>query len=195
MALTDQDYATQLADLLPTGAAWPREPGSALASVIAGLAPEFARVDTRGDKLLDEADPRACYEILAEWERAAALPDECTVVGGSIASRRDALLSRLTGTGGQSRAYFIGLAAAMGYPGATITEFRPFNCQSACDDSLDPDPWRFVWRLNLPAAASVRRMTVESACDEALAEWGDVTLECIINRLKPAHTAVLFAYK
>lgn len=195
MALSDQNYAAQLADLLPMGAAWPREPGSALASVIAGLAAEFARVDTRGDSLLDEADPRVCYELLTEWERTAGLPDECTVAGGSIAARRDALLSRLTGTGGQTRAYFIGLAAAMGYPGATITEFRPFNCQGACDDSLDPDPWRFVWRLNLPAAANVRRMTVGSACDEALAEWGDATLECVINRLKPAHTAVLFAYQ
>ncbi|AXK39612.1 YmfQ family protein [Crenobacter cavernae] len=195
MALTEQDYARQLADLLPVGAAWPREPDSALARLLAGLAIEFALIDARGDELLAESDPRTTYEMLADWERVAGLPDECTVPGGSMAARRGALLSRLTGVGGQSRAYFIGIAAALGYPGATVTEFRPFHCQSACDDSLDPDPWRFVWRLNLPAASNVRYMTAESAGDEALAEWGDATIECVINRLKPAHTIVQFAYQ
>lgn len=195
MALTEQDYASQLADLLPVGAAWPREPDSKLARLLAGLAVEFARVDARGDELLAESDPRTTYELLSEWERVEGLPDECTVPGGSAAARREALLSRLTGIGGQSRAYFISIAAALGYPGATITEFRPFHCQSACDDSLDPDPWRFVWQLNLPTAVNVRYMTAESAADGALGEWGDTTLECVINRLKPAHTIVQFVYQ
>ncbi|MBE5528858.1 hypothetical protein A9J41_14040 [Laribacter hongkongensis] len=191
--LTADDYAGQLAALLPLGPAWKEAPG--VDRLLGAEAEALARVDRRSADLVRELDPRTTHELLGSWERQAGLPDECTVPGGSMAARRDALVAKLLGVGGQSRAYFIGLAEAFGYPGTTITEFRPFTCQSACDDSLDPDPWRFVWRVNLPKSAAIRQMDAESTCVDALAEWGDTTIECVINRLKPAHTLVQFAYQ
>lgn len=191
--LTADDYAGQLAVLLPPGPAWQEAPG--VDRLLRVEAKALARVDRRSTDLVRELDPRTTHELLGSWERQAGLPDECTVPGGSMAARRDALVAKLLGVGGQSRAYFIGLAEAFGYPGTTITEFRPFTCQSACDDSLDPDPWRFVWRVNLPKSAAIRQMDAESTCVDALAEWGDTTIECVINRLKPAHTLVQFAYQ
>ncbi|MCG9078931.1 YmfQ family protein [Laribacter hongkongensis] len=193
MGLNADDYAGQLTALLPPGPAWREAPS--VDRLLGAEAEALARVDRRSAGLVRELDPRTTHELLESWERQAGLPDECTVPGGSMAARRDALVAKLLGVGGQSRAYFIGLAEAFGYPGATITEFRPFTCQSACDDSLDPDPWRFVWRVNLPKSAAVRQMDAESTCVDALAEWGDTTIECVISRLKPAHTLVQFAYQ
>jgi uncharacterized protein YmfQ (DUF2313 family) len=55
------------------------------------------------------------------------------------------------------------------------------------------DLWRFAWQVNAPAT-TVEQFTVMGGVDEALQSWGNELLECLISRLKPAHTNVLFAY-
>lgn len=194
MALTAAEYLAQLQALLPPGAAWRRDEGSALTEFLNALAEELARIDQRIDALLNEADPRTTYELLADWERVAGLPDPCTPADASIEERRLSLVQRLTMLGGASRQYFIDLAASLGYPGATVTEFRPFTCVSECEDSLtQPPDWPHTWQLNL-AETRITNMTCVSACNAALRSWGDFTIECVVRRLRPAQTHVLFAY-
>lgn len=194
MVLSAAAYLAQLQALLPQGAAWPRDADATLTQLLAALAEELARVDLRADDLLNEADPRTTYELLADWERVAGLPDPCTPADASTEERRLSLVQRLTMLGGASAAYFIALAAALGYPGATVTEFRPFTCVSNCNDFLNPAPaWTHLWQLNLPASR-ITPMTCASPCNASLRTWGDSTLECVVNRLKPAHTDVIFTY-
>lgn len=190
MDATADDYYRLLLALRPRGPAWAEDD-----DLLRGVAEELARVHARTLYLLEEADPRSTYEMLAAWERNAGLPDQCGGgIGSSIDERQRRLHQKLTSRGGQSRAFFIGVAAALGYPGARITEFRPFTCVSACEDSLDPDPWRHVWRIEFPQSTGIVEFTALSTCTEALREWGDDMVECVINRLKPAHTIVYFAY-
>ncbi len=194
MALTAAEYLAQLQALLPPGAAWRRDVGSALTEFLNALAEELARIDQRVEALLNESDPRTTYELLADWERVAGLPDPCTPADASIEERRLSLVQRLTMLGGASRQYFIALAASLGYPGATVTEFRPFTCVSECEDSLTQAPdWPHTWQLNL-AETRITNMTGVSACNAALRSWGDFTIECVVRRLRPAQTHVLFAY-
>lgn len=194
MALTTAEYLAQLQALLPPGAAWRRDADSALTEFLNALAEELARIDQRVDVLLNESDPRTTYELLTDWERVAGLPDPCTPAEASIEERRLSLVQRLTMLGGASRQYFIDLAASLGYPGATVTEFRPFTCVSDCNDSLtQPPDWPRTWQLNLPEAR-ITNMTCVSACNSALRSWGDFTIECVVRRLRPAQTHVLFAY-
>jgi len=192
MALKTNDYVQQLQGLLPPGPAWPRDLESLVTKLLTAFAAEYARVDQRIEDLLNEADPRTTTQLLSDWERVAGLPDVCTGPLDSIAARRDALVARLTNLGGQSRQYYIDLAAALGYE-ITITEFRPFTVNSGVNDPLCSQEWRFVWQVNA-AQDTVRRFTVNSGVDEALASWGNALLECAISRLKPAHTLVQFAY-
>ncbi|MCA3418095.1 MAG: DUF2313 domain-containing protein [Roseomonas sp.] len=70
-------YLSQLLGLLPPGDALPREPGSRLERLLSVPAAELARVDGRVEALLREADPARTTEMLADWERALGLPDEC----------------------------------------------------------------------------------------------------------------------
>lgn len=192
MALTKDDYLRQLQALLPPGPAWPRDLQSLLSEILDAFAEEYSLVDQRIEDLLDEADPRTTLELLSDWERVAGLPDTCTGPLSSVAARRDALVARLTQLGGQSRQYFIDLAAALGYT-ITITEFRPYTVGSQVNDPLCSEEWRFVWQVNA-AQDTVRKFRVTSGVDEALASWGNTLLECAISRLKPAHTIVQFAY-
>lgn len=192
MALTAAEYLAQLQALLPPGAAWRRDVGSALTEFLAALAEELARIDQRIEALLDEADPRSTTELLTDWERVAGLPDACTGPLPTLAQRRAALVARLTSIGGQSRAYFIALAASLGYT-ITITEYRPYTVDSPVDDPLCSEEWAFVWQVNAPLD-TVRYRSVDSGVDEPFSTWGNQLLECVIRRFAPAHTLVLFAY-
>lgn len=191
---TAEDYLIQLQELLPEGAAWSRERDAVLSQILLGLAEELARVDARANELLDEADPRVTFELLADWERVAGLPDDCAPADETTQQRQRSLVQKLTTMGGQSRAFFIELALKLGYPGAQIVEFRPLTCIGECTGSLDPDPWRFVWRLDLPQETLMNELGCDGTCVEPLRSWGDALLECVISRLKPAHTKVTFAY-
>jgi uncharacterized protein YmfQ (DUF2313 family) len=199
-ARDDIAYREQLGALLPRGRAWPREEGSTLMRLLHAEADELARVDARLSDLFEETDVRSTLELLGDWERVAGLPDACTPAPDSIAERRTALLSRLTSQGGQSRAYFIELAATLGFA-ITIDEFRPFVAGSYAGDDICGEDWAHAWRVNVlpPAIDTGEGFTVTYLCaggnaGDYLAGYGSLDLECIINRAKPAHTTVLFSY-
>lgn len=196
MALTAAQYLAQLQALMPQGAAWSREPGGVTTNTLAALAEELARASGRFDDLVTEADVRVADELLTDWERLLGLPDACLVGQNlSVADRRRVATQRLVEQGGQSAAYFIGLAALLGEPGCTVTEFRPMNCNDDCNDALYSPADRFSWRLNIPHAAPVTRlMNCNDDCNDALQIYQASLIECPIRERKPAHTNVSFAY-
>jgi uncharacterized protein YmfQ (DUF2313 family) len=195
-------YQAQLAALLPRGRAWPREDGSELMKLMHAKAEELARIDGRVSDLLEEVDPRTTLELLDDWERVAGLPDSCIAAPDSIAERRAAVQSRITGMGGQTREYFINLAATLGFA-ITIDEFQPFRVGAGrVGDLLYGEAWAHVWRVNVQPPAiddggglSIRYFRVgESRVGERLVGFGSLDLECIIRRAAPAHSIVIFAY-
>lgn len=194
MALKASAYLQQLQNLLPRGLAWPRAPGAYLTKLLSAFAEEFARIDSRVDALLNEADPRTTSEMLVDWERVAGLPDPCVTEDQTVEQRRAALVTKLTLLGGQSRAYYIDIAAGLGYADATIDEYRPMTCNDDCNDALNSFDDRFTWQINLPAEGGIFLANCQSPCNSPLAAWGDEAIECRINRYKPAHTTVIFAY-
>jgi uncharacterized protein YmfQ (DUF2313 family) len=181
-----------LQNLLPRGAAWTRERTSRLTQLLQGMAEELARIDTRGDALVNEALPDTTLELLDGWETVAGLPGECTGPLETVSLRRDALIMRLTAVGGQSRQYFIDLAETLGFE-ITIDEFRPFRVGSVAGDLLTNGDWIYSWRVNAPET-TVREFTAGCFAGEPLATWGNALLECAISRVKPAHTILIFGY-
>lgn len=193
MALTADNYLQQLQNLLLRGKAWTREVGSVMSFFLAGVAQEFARVDLRADQLIDEADPRLTNELLVDWERVAGLPDPCgEQLGNTVALRNTVLTYKLTNMGGQSKQFYIDIAARLGFT-VTITEFSPYTVDDEVDDFIYGQDWIFAWQVNAPSQ-TVREATVDSGVDEFIRIWGNEILECNINRLKPAHTVALFSY-
>jgi uncharacterized protein YmfQ (DUF2313 family) len=212
---TGEDYAQVLADLLPLGVMWPREPGTILMEVWRALAEEYARVHERDCDLLNESYPGIAIETLPDWERICGLPDPCVQPPlDTIEERRAAILAKLAARGGQSRQYYIDLAKILGYD-ITITEYRPFLAdQGRAEDRVYhqsngrrsdtlPDPpygrdndWWFVWGVNCPVLdepIEYFRCDVNRA-EDRLATWGNTPLECMIAALKPAHTYVIHTY-
>jgi uncharacterized protein YmfQ (DUF2313 family) len=192
---TAADYLEQLKTLLPPGQAFPREAGTTLHSLLDGMSIELARVDARGEALPLEAIPSSSSELLVDWERVAGLPDKCSgVLEETLQGRKNVLLAKLSSTGGQSAPYFIELADSLGYV-VTIEQFRPFRVGlSRVGDALTNGDWVFAWRIKAPAVTVTSFRVGQSAVGERLRTWGNDTLECKINQLKPAHTIALFAY-
>lgn len=194
MRLTQDDYFAQLRQLLPPGPAWGADDGTLLARELAVLAGSFATVHARAEDLLREASPDETTEMLPDWERVCALPDSCSVQSSmTLADRRAAVAGKLASVGGQSKAYFIGVARALGYPNATITEFRARRFGRRMGEPYGGTDWQFLWQMNLPASQVTARRS-GSPIGERYRVWGNAQLECVINKLKPAHTRVRFKY-
>ena len=147
------------------------------------------------DQLLQEADPRTTAAMLSDWERVYGLPDPYIVVAGvsqSFQERGAALVAKVIMQGGQSRAFFIALAAALGYA-IMITECHPQTTEDDSEYAVQDEQYRFIWYVN-SALYTMRDQVSEDDTEMATAAWGNGLLEAVITRYKPAHTDVIFAY-
>ena len=189
-----EKYTSMLQNLLPLGLAWPRQPGTNMENFLAALAVELNRVDVRVEDMLRESYPLTSSELLTDWERVTGLPEECEGLAATVQKRREAVRQKLSSIGGQSPSFYISVMANLGYE-ITITEFRPFRVGiNAAGDPVYGEDWAYAWQVNAPEE-TIRYFSAGSgAAGEPLATWGNELLECVINRLKPAHTIVIFAY-
>lgn len=176
-------YGRALKKLLPPGSVW-RLIDSVLSRLFHGTGDELARVEQRGRDWIEETDPRTATETLSDWERALGLPDEdILTIPATDAERQTAIVQKLLRTGGQSPAYFEGLALACGWVvfvtepyGATVA-----RCGTArCGDPMNGTGFAFVWQVE-----------VDSQLPNALSTD---ELERVLTRVKPAHTLIVFYY-
>jgi len=190
MKATDTDYTQLLQALLPPGAAWPRDAEATLTKLMQAYADELARAHNRAVDLTGEADPRTATETIGDWETTLGLPDPCMAgIAQTLTERQAAAHAKLIARGGQSRQFFIDLAKAVGFDIA-ITEFKPFRAGiSRAGDPACSTDWRFAWQVNAPEE-TIKPFTA----GEALRNWGNALLECVINQRCPAHTHVQFTY-
>jgi uncharacterized protein YmfQ (DUF2313 family) len=149
-----------------------------LAGVFAGdIALEGAALDeaqASAELLLAEMFPDQADDLLTDWERICSITPAS---GSTLQARRDAVLTQIRFRAGQSRSFFIELAAAYGWT-ITIIEPQPFRAgESRCGDRIYIPEIVFVWRVFIPT------VTVQPA------------LEAILNELKPAHTFIEFQYE
>ena len=209
---TGEDYAELLQSLLPLGQAWPRDYDSAMMKTVRGLSGIWGDIEIRASKLLEiESNPRTTTEMLADWERNWALPNPClTDPPTALDERRAALVFKMTEIGGQSRQFFIDVAEAYGFE-ITITEYAPYmtGVSQVGDtrgyDPADPDHYhwtlgpaenRFYWTVHVNAAKFTYFHCNSSQCgvDRLLRIGIASDLECILDKLKPAHTDIVFDY-
>lgn len=112
-------------------------------------------------------------ELLPDWERVYGITPASSA---TISSRVAAIQARMRAVGGLSRAYFIEIAAALGYT-ITISELTPFRAsRNRVGDVIAVPGVVYAWRVSVYGVASAP------------------DLEALFRELKPAHTAVTFVY-
>lgn len=165
-----------------------------LSAAIEAEANALNLADVKADEVYSAIFPDS-GEALADWERVLALPDPCLIgVPQSVGQRVQAVISKMQGRGGQSKAFFIALAKSLGYD-ITITTFRPARAgQARAGDPLYGGDWAFTWRVNAPAVTVNYARAGISGAGDPLAAWGNKSLECRLSQMKPAESILLFGY-
>lgn len=174
MARTAADYAAATVALLPRGRAWTAgEPGTKQAALVGALAVLWADVDADAGQLLEQSLPGANADLLPEWEETLGLTK--SIDGLTTQQRAAQVLARFVGGGGQSQAYFIALAAALGFT-ITITTYAPFRAGVGTATSpVYTDDWAYSWGVHIVANTSGLSSTI---------------LLAQLQALQPAETAV-----
>lgn len=190
---TADDFVGAFQALLPRGRVWPRDPAAQQTQLFDGLAPSCANLAARANDLLVDAFPASTEELLPEWEETVGLPDPCAGLSPTIDQRRAQVVARFIASGGQSVAYFTAVAEALGYS-ITITQFAPFRFGARFGEPLCGDAWANVWQVNAPTFSIDYFQFGSSGFGEPFAYWSNNVLQCELNRLKPAHTLLLFSY-
>jgi len=209
---------------LPLGEIWTRALGSKPYQTMRALAGVVARwADRTGRFLITEAFPPRSFDLLPDWERVLGLPEPCLPAAQTLDERRQAVLEKLQRRpGGQSREYFTELARRLGYhvdepsehalpnelefqvgriDQITIREFRPFMFGvSRLGNSrwrFAPPEMRFVWIVTVPGVRLTwfRFGQSQFGQDTHLTIRRADDLECLLHRLKPAHTNLFFNYQ
>ena len=143
-------------------------------------------LQTSADALLLEMFPDTATDLIASWERIYNIipPD-----GATLADRRLAVVQKKRLRRRLDRAYFIGLAASVGYT-ITIEELPPSV------EGHGPES-KFIWRVHVAGSAkTITEFTAgDSGAGDLLTDWPvEAILEDLFIKLKPAHTDVLFVY-
>lgn len=174
MSRTAADYAAATVALLPRGRAWTAgEPGTRQAALVGALAVLWAAVDADAANVLGRSLPGANPDLLPEWEETLGLTN--AIDGLTTDQRAAQVLARFVGAGGQSQAYFIALAAALGFT-ITITTYAPFRAGVGTATSpVYTDDWAHSWGVHVVANASGLSTSV---------------LLAQLQALQPAETAV-----
>lgn len=189
---TAADYVTRLQTLLPSGPVWPRGPDATLTKVLTGLAGSLADANTATNGVLVDSFPATAVGLLPEWEASLDLPGQFGVVPGSTAGRQAAVVAALANTGGQSKAYLIGLAAALGY-GITISEFTPYGVDHGVDAPIAGDEWGSIFVVNASVADAIAYTPVVDIV-QATPGLGNPALEAMLAAAKPAQTVCITSY-
>jgi uncharacterized protein YmfQ (DUF2313 family) len=177
---TAADFLAAFLALLPGGRAWSRNPASVQNQALAALIPTYVRSAASASGLLVDGFPATTVQLIPEWLASLGLPDGCSPLGASIAIQQAQIVEKFTRGGGQSIPYYIGVAAKLGYT-ITITE------QAAST---------FTWTINVPATATPTLFRVgESRTGDLLESFAsNALLQCIMQKIKPAHTTLIFNY-
>lgn len=193
---TREDYADQLRRLMPRGRAWNLHPDGVLMRFLDAVAGYLAKVEARASDVVDkEQFPSKTEELFEEWETELGLPDICRGERETLDQRRFDLIAKYNETGGQSIPYFIEIGKSLGLD-ITIEEFRAFRVgQDTCGMPIQDDYWYFVWRVLWLLTRITEFKVGQDTCGTPLRSWTtNEALECILNRLGPAHAHVIVAY-
>jgi len=189
------DYLGALQGLMPTGKVWPRDADGVQTAVLTALANSYYQSGSDAYGLIAGAFPGTATTMLAEWESALGLPDDCTVGESySTSARQLAVATKLATAGGQSVQHFIDAASSLGYT-ITITEYRPARAGlSRCGANINGNDWRWTWRVNAADTTVTFAHPGTAYSNDPIDTWGNKLMECRLKDMAPSHTILLFTY-
>lgn len=172
---TQEDHAFMLAKHMPVGRAWSNafNPDSEMGKLIKGLAIEYYRLSVVTQKISTEMDINQTTDLITEWEKSVAIPDDCFTNIGSIEQRRLQVREKFANFGGvQTVADFERVAAVFGITATVEAGAATHTIEVTI---ISPIGELFPLDFPFPFGSS-----------------GEAFLQCLFDVLAPANVQVIF---
>lgn len=166
---------------------------SNLRKILLGLASEFVRFRDKANLIYDEYNPKSTTDFITEWETQVGIPDDCFGNTGTLEERRTNILLKLAGINTTTAEQFKNIAFILGYN---------INVSTGIDTSVFPLQLPFILMnqveapftivITLPASEQVDGLPLELPF--TLTSEAPEILQCLFNKIKPAHCNIIFRY-
>jgi uncharacterized protein YmfQ (DUF2313 family) len=188
------DFLALLQNLLPVGAAFPRDPTSVQTAFLQSLADIQYQTSEAACNLLPDVFPSTTVDFVNEWFETLGLPDPCWGPDVTLQEQQNAIVARLTATGGQSIPYLISFCTTLGFPNTTFEEFNCFRVGDRVGESLNGTQWVYALQVDNP---TLKVYYFQPGIDDAgdyLSWTTDSALICELKRVIPGHVVLLLGY-
>lgn len=191
--LSKEQQATTIGSYLPGGKVFAAKnvAGTNIRKLLLGFAVELLKVDAVIALFRRDTVPDATKYFITEWEKALGIPDTCFFANGDNIERRLHIIIKLAHYGVQTSQDFIDLAALFGLV---------IECESGSLHHIHGAlPFKDYTGGNVEARNTIVIRPVE-AIGESFTytfpiTFGTATLatmECLFQKLKPAHVNLVF---
>lgn len=161
-------------------------PNSFIGKLLSCFASELNRLEARNIALIRESVPGLCVELLPNYERMLGLPEDCMPPAQTQGERQANVHAKYTAKySGLSTQFYIDYAERMGIT-ITIDEGGGVGTPFRLGGASTPGITRFGNRFWSAATLYTWRVNV------AQTEPHFDSLVCMMNKMKPAHTIVVF---
>lgn len=191
---SQDDHARAVLNFLPGGNLFEakNKNTSNLYKLFLGFSAELQRMEQTLYDITNDHDIRVTELLIERWESAVGIPDDCFNNTGTLDERRRNVLVKLAAIGANTEQDFIDLAAILGYA-ITIEHLDEIDFNPPYDIPLSlefgvPES-RFVWIVKGDGVApNVPPYDIPLSLENAQAS----IIQCLFNKLKPAHTLILY---
>lgn len=192
---TQEQQTNILAQYLPDNKLFEQKYNDAanIRKLLLGLAVEFGRKRGVLNDIRNEYFPSGTTQFLSDWERQVGIPSDCIPVAATDQERRDRILLKLASINATTKKQFENIITALGFAGtvsnATDESGLPLTLPFILI-SEDERPFTIIVTLDASLQGEVLPLTLPFTLSSAVPE----ILECLFNRLIPAHCQVYFRY-
>jgi uncharacterized protein YmfQ (DUF2313 family) len=166
---------------------------SNLRKILLGLASEFVRFRDKANLIYDEYNPKSTTDFITEWETQVGIPDDCFSNTGTLEERRTNILLKLAGINTTTAEQFKNIASILGYNISVSTGIDtsvfPLQLPFILIDQVEA-PFTIV--ITLPASEQADGLPLELPF--TLTSEAPEILQCLFNKIKPAHCNIIFRY-
>ena len=198
------EFIEMLKRLCPRGSIWNFTIGnsgdtsySLVGILFSIVAEELSKISEEITRLFKESVPGLSTDsyLLSDWERIAGLPDNCSPLADTEAQRQAVVHAKIyTQYTGLTPDFFINYAAGLNVTitvvdGGAINVFRTGHKKDGTIQRVTRTPELGIDGARLNSQSDFNTFTVNVILDP---DGNQDILECVFNKLKPAHTGMIF---
>lgn len=165
--------------------------GSNIRSLLTGISGELVRAQGSLYQFSQEILPDSTERFISEWESMLGIPDSCFPADGDVDERRLHVLIKLASLGVQTNEDFVFIASQFGITVEIIngidTIVFPVTFPIPMFDSESDARFTIIVRYSVESSSF---FPVTFPVTFGTKELG--IIECLFNKLKPAHCSVVF---